>query len=388
MSQYAAHYLVADTRERHVHGLLKTVFGERPFAVAQINTGDYLICRRLAGGAPEVLAVIERKTLKDFAASLCDNRYANRHKMLDLRDRTGCQLYFFVEGRAFPKPSARIGRVPYRSILSAMTNLMVRDGIAVVQTADQMHTARRLLEFVAAFEKTPVPFRGPVAAGGRGAPGAEGGGDVPPALTGRVEKATSVLAVEMWSALPGVSAVTAQVVLDRFSARDFASGGVTAEALGALRSPANRPLRKGARRSLGALRRGEKKEQVALLAGVPGVSRAMAAMLLEGRSLRALLEDGAAEAPIRQKGRTVRLGEARAERIRTLMGFSAARPAERPAGQPAEQPAGRPAEQPAGRPAEQPAGARAEQPAEQPAGGGAPPPLTDSEFDSLLSGLV
>ena len=81
-------YLVSDTRERHVHGFIETLFDQAGSAcmVAQINTGDYLICRRLAGGQPEILACIERKSLKDFAASFKDGRYENRLKMLDLKN--------------------------------------------------------------------------------------------------------------------------------------------------------------------------------------------------------------------------------------------------------------------------------------------------------------
>ena len=323
----ASHYLVADTRERHVHALLKTVFdqGGKSFTVAQINTGDYLICRRLAGAPPEILAVIERKTHKDFAASLHDNRYANRHKMLDLRDRTGCQLYFFVEGKAFPRPTSRVGRVPYRSILSAMTNLMVRDGISIVQTANQMHTAQRLYEFVAAFDKTPVPYRAPAAPGGQSLPRSDSGALVPAELTGSIKKDDATLAIEMWACLAGVSVVTAQVLVAAYSVHDFISGRVTREDLRALRSPANRPLTKGALRSLEALRRGKKKEQIKILSGVPGISRGMAVMILDSRDLAGFLSSGAGEVSIRQKGRTVKLGPARAERIRTLLTYRQSR---------------------------------------------------------------
>jgi hypothetical protein len=190
----ANHYLVADTREAHVNGLLGAACraaGET-CQIAQLNTGDYLVCRQFAGGGAEVLAAFERKTLTDFAASIRDGRHENRHKLLDLRARTGAAVYYLVEGPAFPRPSARYGRLPYSTLLSAITNLMVRDGIQVVQTADQAHTAQRLVEFLRAYRGTAVPWtQAPPAdsapADGtpaEGAEGAEGGEAPPPSLTG------------------------------------------------------------------------------------------------------------------------------------------------------------------------------------------------------------
>jgi ERCC4-type nuclease len=357
-------YLVSDTRERHVLGFIETLFEPAGIArsVAQINTGDYLVCRRLAGGQPEILACIERKSLKDFAASFKDGRYENRHKMLDLRDKTGCQLYFFVEGPAFPKPTWKVARIPYGSILSAMTNLMIRDGIHVVQTEDEMGTAQRLLDFVRSFDKTPVPYtyantradaappaenslEGSVAGGGPAsgsgakalAPTSNPAG-VPNLVLGTIAKEDPLLAVEMWARLTGVSIVTAQSLVDGFSVADLVSGRVGLGELDALRTVSGRQLVKAGKASLRGLRRGGQKEAIKVLSGVPGLSPAMATQLLAtgGReggcvALSAFLAYGAgvmAATTIQQKGRAVRLGEARAERIVRLMHYSTPPPAE------------------------------------------------------------
>jgi ERCC4-type nuclease len=369
-------YLVSDTRERHVLGFIETLFEPAGIArsVAQINTGDYLVCRRLAGGQPEILACIERKTLKDFAASFKDGRYENRHKMLDLRDKTGCQLYFFVEGPAFPKPTWKVARIPYGSILSAMTNLMIRDGIHVVQTEDEMGTAQRLLDFVRSFGKTPVPYTyantradaappaensqaGSVAGGDPASDPASGPASdpasdsgakalaptanpagVPNLVLGTIAKEDPLLAVEMWARLTGVSIVTAQSLVDGFSVADLVSGRVGLGELDALRTVSGRQLVKAGKASLRGLRRGGQKEAIKVLSGVPGLSPAMATQLLAtgGRgggcvALSAFLAYGAgvmAATTIQQKGRAVRLGEARAERIVRLMHYSTPPPAE------------------------------------------------------------
>ena len=333
-------YLVSDTRERHVHGFIETMFDEAgaAYTVAQINTGDYLICRRLAGGQPEILACIERKSLKDFAASFKDGRYENRLKMLDLRDKTGCQLYFFVEGPAYPKPTWKVSRIPYGSILLAMTNIMLRDGIHVVQTENEMGTAQRLLDFVRGFEKTDVPYTYPRADRGEEEDGVAGGAEepeeipadgVPLMVMGTIEKSDDLLVAEVWAKLTGVSMPTAQVVADSFSVADLVTGQVTLEELDALRTRGGRQLVKKGKASLRALRRGVQKEEIKILSGIPGISPAMATQILTTGGaggtpvmLSAFLAYGPgamAATSIRQKGRTVRLGDARAERIHRLM---------------------------------------------------------------------
>ena len=139
-------YLVADTRETSVHSFIDENFKDYEYKIKQINVGDFLICV-----GEVVLACIERKSLVDFAASLKDGRYANRHKMIELRKQTGCQLYWFVEGPAFPGPNRKFARIPYANILGAMTKLMIRDNIHIVQTENAMHTAKRLYDFVRIF---------------------------------------------------------------------------------------------------------------------------------------------------------------------------------------------------------------------------------------------
>lgn len=329
-------YLVSDTRERYVHSLIDSAFREAGagHVVAQINTGDYLVCRRLAGGKPEILACIERKTLKDFAVSLRDGRYENRHKMMDLRDQTGCQLYFIVEGPAFPEATWKVaGSTVYGTVLAAMTNLMVRDGIPVVQTKNEAGTAQRLLDFVRSFEATAVPYRYPSAPE---APLAEGKVQgVPDIVLGAVEKSDDLLAAEMWERLSGISLPTATILTEKFSVADLVGGVVSAADVAQLRTPGGRQLVSKGRSSLNNLRGNGLAESTKVLSGVPGISPAMATQILgtlrAPPSLTALLalgEKGIADIRIQQKGRAVRLGDARAERICHLLTYK--RPAQPP----------------------------------------------------------
>jgi hypothetical protein len=355
-------YLVADTRERLVHPFLEDELLSHTHVVRQINTGDYLICRAEAGG-PRVLACIERKTLEDFAASFRDGRYENLEKLRVLRAATGCQLYFFIEGPAFPAAGRRFARIPYACILAAVTKLMVRDGVFVVQTSDPRHTAQRLADFLRAFEAgapapepapapAPAPVSAPVSApapesapapvlAGAPEPACADGAPppleaeltVPDALLARLEPTDARAAVDMWARLRGVSVVLGRILTREFSVAELVSG-VAPDRVRALRTATGRPINRDAASSLLAVRSGSREHAVKLVSGLRGVSPQVASLALTAAGgLAALCAQpvgalAAVETP--QKNRTVRLGPARAERILRLLHYrepdAAARP--------------------------------------------------------------
>lgn len=348
-------YLVVDNREQQVLPFVQSHFAAagRAWTASQIHTGDYLICKK-TGGAAQVVACIERKTHKDFASSIMDGRYENKRKMMELRARCGCQLYFFVEGPAFPAPGRKVGRMPFATLVSAMTSLMVRDGIHVVLTQDVGHTVQRLLQFAEAADKCDFPFAHPIdaapaASGGDPAGDSAGGGDpasaassasaasaassasaavLPPGLTGRYERRQEDICIDLWAALPGVSLVVGKTLYDAWSVADLVQGRVPEARLAALRPPGRRKLPPKALAALRKLAHDDADQALRVLAALPGLSRDSAAQVLAGgRGLRALL--GAGEAALaglqlQQRGRQIRLGPDRAARYWALLHTSAA----------------------------------------------------------------
>ena len=152
-------YLIVDTRERFLHKLIQDTFSANGihFETMQINTGDYLICEQVGSGM-EILACIERKTLKDYAASFKDGRYNNTNKMIDLREKTNCQLYYFVEGQVFLAPTTRIAGIPYKNIVNSTIHMMIRDNIHTVRTKDEQGTVDTLVEFIRSYEKIDIRY--------------------------------------------------------------------------------------------------------------------------------------------------------------------------------------------------------------------------------------
>lgn len=317
-------YLIADSRERAVITFIETEFKEHAFTVKQVTTADYMICRSEAAGAV-VLAAIERKSHADFAASFKDGRHANIAKMVSLRAATGCTLFYFVEGPAFPSPTTNVCGIPFGNILAAMTNMMVLDGIFVVQTENEAHTAKRLLDFVRAFDSVPAPLsQTQPSAGIEPYP-------VPDVLTARAEETDDEAAVLMWSRLEGISVTTAKVVTRAFSVAELASQSVTVDRIRALKSDTGRPITKEAVESLLLVRsqasagpHGSRDPvAVKLVSGLKNITPAIATQLLDATcGLAGLCESPClAAVSISQKSRAVKFGKPRADRLQRILRY-------------------------------------------------------------------
>lgn len=331
-------YLIVDTRERAVIPFIESELTEFSHVVGQVNTGDFLICRKTRVGDPKILACIERKTLKDFAASFKDGRYKNVNKMLTLRQTHGCALFFLVEGPAFPNPNRRFERIPYGNILAAITKLMVRDGVFVVQTENESHSAKRLADLMRVYE-TEIPYAAPAPAlplAGAGAGAADEDEDddggvvdgplvVPEVLTGLVEETDADAAVSMWARLRGVSVVLGKILTREFSAVELATGKVSLDRIKKLRTATGRTINKDAVASLDAVRTGSEEHAVKLVSGLRNVTPAVAKLILEATGGLARLcsypRAGLEMIQIPQKNRTIRLGKTRAGRILTILRF-------------------------------------------------------------------
>jgi ERCC4-type nuclease len=305
-------YLVADARERAVIPFIEAAFEDYAFVVKQVLTADYHICRR--GDEPIILAAIERKSHEDFAASFKDGRHRNISKMLDLRAETGCKLFYFVEGPAFRDPTHRIGGIPFGTILAAMTQMMVLDGIFVVQTENQAHTAKRLADFVRAFDTRAFNARS------RG----EQEGDimpVPVALTERTDETDADAATGMWARLDGVSVTTGKTLTRAFTVAEIMTRATTDE-INALKTDTGRPINKRAVQSLIGLRAGSLELAVQLVSGIRNITPAVAKLLLErtGGLSGLCAHTGLAAVRIPQKTRSVQFGK-RAVRVQRILNW-------------------------------------------------------------------
>lgn len=113
------------------------------FKVSRVNHGDYSVLYK-----DYILFIIERKTWKDLAASLRDGRKENNKKLLKIREDTGCQLIYLIEGNPIPSATTKFCRVPYKTLRSHLDHLAFRDGIHMVYSKDIKNTVERIVELV------------------------------------------------------------------------------------------------------------------------------------------------------------------------------------------------------------------------------------------------
>jgi hypothetical protein len=292
--------LVADHREHAV----TTVLGEGA-VVETLAVGDY----QIRDSSGQTLAIFERKTLADLAASLKDGRCANVAGMYAMRAADpAVLLYYLVEGPAFPEPRRKFGRVPYEVLRRALTDLSVA-GVQVVATADPADTASRLLECVAGLAR-----RGGVAAGAEA-----------PLDPVRVD------AAKVWTRLPGIVYSSGWLLTARHSVREYLAGTGPADdfRLASGKAPGRRALR-----ALGELHAGGRagaRVAARVLSGVRGVTPAVAKQLVAAcHGLRGVADADAAvlaAVPVRATAKAAPrpLGATRADRILLVLGHRAER---------------------------------------------------------------
>lgn len=130
--------LVLDNRESTLRGFLKEVTIE-PLAV-----GDFQI-RNAENKTP--LVIVERKTVADLAASIEDGRYKEQKGRLMATGVPLNRIIFVIEewfGFARQADNIKISsfsRITYKSLVSSVMNMAIRDGFTVFCTQNISETA-------------------------------------------------------------------------------------------------------------------------------------------------------------------------------------------------------------------------------------------------------
>jgi len=321
--------IIADTRENAVHPFLgfalqgnkrsrsEHLSRDIPWVVRQITVGDFILTENGTGPDATVLAVIERKTHADFAASLGDGRHGNKEKMLEMRGSTGCDVYYIMEGPAFPVPTRRFGRVPWSTIQAAALSLMVRDGIFVAQTPSSRGTAELLDSLARSYvkhgEAGPArPEPAPLVAGGAGL------GDAMEDATGPDPKDAppEVHAMMGWAAVRGISDSMGAALVRQVSV--VALARMDPKDMRELRTPQNKRLAKSPNvlKSVRALACSPPLA-AKFIGGIPGLSKGGGERILSsfGGSLARLCEVDAAVLARCPYGDAGQVGRARATRL-------------------------------------------------------------------------
>lgn len=133
--------LIVDTRERlGIPNMIQKQFGEndvlKELIIKSLDTGDYQILQD-----DKIIAIIERKTLNDLSASMGDDRRNNINNLLLERHINNCDLYYLIEGPAFPSSNRKFSRKPYKMLESYIFRLMIKYKISIIQSKNPEHTS-------------------------------------------------------------------------------------------------------------------------------------------------------------------------------------------------------------------------------------------------------
>ena len=246
--------LVIDDRERkvipHLENDGSANYPNVSLSVKRMEIGDYAIMRMAKDDSGKMIetlvAIIERKSLKDMAQSICDGRSANLKKLKLARDETGCRIVYLIEGKVNPSPKKRFNRIPYKTLQARIDHLGMRDNVYVIYAANPKESASRLLTFVqnvstinGALSHTPRQKNNDndnekqdTENDANEEKKVEGGGSaLMTLLTTRIEKSDDLKETVVWASLPGVGMATARALneLDNVTIADFLLGKISEE---------------------------------------------------------------------------------------------------------------------------------------------------------------
>jgi ERCC4-type nuclease len=136
--------LVIDNRE---HDLIEKIKPSIQPLIEQLEVGDILF--REDG---KTILIIERKTVNDLKASICDGR--GREQKARLLGSTPRQrIIYLVEGSLDKPMSAKISGLPVSTLVGSLINTQLRDGIKVYKTSTIDESAEFIVKLLDKLEK-------------------------------------------------------------------------------------------------------------------------------------------------------------------------------------------------------------------------------------------
>jgi ERCC4-type nuclease len=265
--------LLVDQRERKIFDHLDPVFnapntfktsGAVSYEIQTLETGDYII-----ESDGRILAVIERKTLADYAASIKDGRSENKANLIKIRDASGCKIYYVIEGASDPALTKEFAGIKYSSILSSIRRLEITDSIHIIRTAGGLQTIQQLRFLCEIWSKMNTDDR--IIMG------------TSEAIVASRPSEDAVLyknITTIWKALPKISAISAGVLAKQYSIRELLAGIEGADEV----RINSKKLTAAQKESLAA------PDENKLLAAFPGLSKETAFMLLSSFTLSEIVD--------------------------------------------------------------------------------------------------
>jgi ERCC4-type nuclease len=118
--------LIIDTRERD---LIKKIKDTNEIKIEQLDLGDIIFKKE-----NEIILIIERKTVQDLKASICDGRHREQKARLLGSGIPSKRIMYLIEGNLNKKLEEKIQGFSVSSLVGSLVNTQLRDDIKVYKT--------------------------------------------------------------------------------------------------------------------------------------------------------------------------------------------------------------------------------------------------------------
>lgn len=253
----------------------------------RLEVGDYAIVY-----ADAVVAIFERKTWRDLAASIKNNRNeSQKEKMLALREATGCTVFYIIEGKKY-KQTKKFGGIPMKALQAYLDHVMFRHSFHIEYCSDELHLATRLFEIArnistmkpqhpiiskAMAALTAAASAAATATGTTTAINAEGGSAM---LKQHTPPTDIKIKYDMLASIPFVSYKVANMFVDaKIRLIDLMCGKLNADQIAIMRYPSGAIIGKNATKIVSNAI--ERKTHIAILSAIPLITKDSAAIILE-----------------------------------------------------------------------------------------------------------
>jgi len=221
MVDYLDFEIQVDDRERKIIPLFETCKNTKniTITVKRLTVGDYAYVYK-----GNILAIIERKSWVDLAASIKDGRKDNISKMIDVRNETKCTLVYLMEGSLFRQPQTKIARIPFKALRSHVDHLSIRDNVIIIYSKDFRGSADRIIDFAENMCTLPSIIS------------IEGGDSTTEnLLTISRTKTDDTIKVSIWKSIEGVTNNTYDILIENFRLQDMMLSDIETEKISVLK---------------------------------------------------------------------------------------------------------------------------------------------------------
>ena len=133
--------LVIDVREHHIIEKLDEY--NIKFSQEQLAVGDIVFRQH-----DEIMLIIERKTVNDLKASICDGRAREQKLRLMGSGIPKEKILYLIEGNLDKKLENNVYGLPISTLLGSMINTQLRDNIKVYKTLSLDETVNYIIKLI------------------------------------------------------------------------------------------------------------------------------------------------------------------------------------------------------------------------------------------------